>query len=249
MIHTVDVCVPTLQPLSAEWEEHIKQRIPLHELLRSNVKGRGAARQDLVQRVTTEFFVFVDDDVWLRPNWWHEVTAMMDARTGAVEGLWSYGKDDPRVEAYGAAMMRLARLLQRPPWTERVGRAFTGDALIRTSAVQDIRIPSVHHYEDEFIRRHVESKGYQWHRTTTVVCDHRRKYNLTEAYETGRHGYYFGFLDPWHQTGKFVLSLAKAAIATAMTGRLDVASFEFTRARLMLRGVLHAHVQRWRHSV
>ncbi len=248
MTEFVDVCVPTLRPLSTEWEEHLKQRIPVHDVLVSHVKGRGAARQDLIQRVTTEFFVFIDDDVWLRPTWWREVTALVDSQTGAVEGLWSYARDDPRVEAYSTAMIRLTRILRRPPWTERVHRAFTGDTLIRKAAVQDIRIPPVSNYEDEFIRRHIEAKGYRWGRTSGVVCDHRRRYNIEEAYQAGRHGYYFGFLHPSDQIGRFFVSLAKASFAAAVTGRLDVAAFELTRSRRVLRGVLHAYVQRWRHE-
>src|SRR2546430_944595 len=81
----VDVLVPSLKGLSNEFEEHLRSRIPVHCILTSSVIGPARARQELMDRVDTDWFAFVDDDVKLRPNWWSTVTGMIDPGVGAVE--------------------------------------------------------------------------------------------------------------------------------------------------------------------
>ncbi len=95
---SVDVLVPSLQGLRNEFVEHLRSRIPVHCILTSSVIGPARARQELMERVDTDWFAFVDDDVKLRPDWWSTVTGMIDPTVGGVEGLWSYLAGDRRVD-------------------------------------------------------------------------------------------------------------------------------------------------------
>ncbi len=240
----VDVCVPSLQPLDERFVQHLYEALPVHCLLTSSLRGRGKARQNLIQRVDMDWFAFVDTDVRLRPNWWQEVSKTVRNDTGAVEGLWSYALYDRRVDDYARAMLRLTRFLRRRGWTERLDRAFTGDTLIRTDAVRSIRIPDLPLYEDEYIRLHVLKAGYKWVRTPTIVCDHLRRYNLKEAYDSGKYAYDFGQTKVRDQLRRVALLSVKVPFAVASTGNLGIVEFALTKDLRVLKGVLHAHVRR-----
>jgi len=124
---SIDVLVPTLKGLKTEFIEHVLGRIPVHCLLTSSVLGPARARQELMERVDTDWFGFIDDDVSLRPEWWSTMTGMISQDVGAVEGLWSYLAGVRRVDDYTRAMTRLAELSGRESWTDRINRAFTGN--------------------------------------------------------------------------------------------------------------------------
>ena len=241
---SVDVLIPTLKGLKSEFIEHVRSRIPVHCLLTSSVAGPARARQELMERVDTDWFGFIDDDVSLRPEWWSTVTGMIGPDVGAVEGLWSYLAGDRRVHDYTKAMTRLAELSGRESWTDRIDRAFTGDTLVRTKAVQGIRMPNIPVWEDEYIRMWVQKNGYRWLRTPKVVCDHLRRYNLRLAYETGKYGYYLGRLSLKGQLRRVAQLPIKVTFSLAYTRNLRTGSFAIEKDLKILKGVLHGYVQR-----
>ena len=240
----VDVLVPSLKGLSSEFVEHVRSRIPVHCILTSSVIGPARARQELMERVDTDWFAFVDDDVCLRSEWWSTVIGMIRPDVGAVEGLWSYLAGDRRVDDYTKAMTRLAELSGRESWTDRIDRAFTGDTLVRTKAVQGIRMPNIPVWEDEYIRMWVQKNGYRWLRTPKVVCDHLRRYNLRLAYETGKYGYYLGRLSLKGQLRRVAQLPIKVLFSLAYTRNLRTGSFAIEKDLKILKGVLHGYVQR-----
>ena len=241
---SVDVLIPTLKGLKSEFIEHVRSRIPVHCLLTSSAPGSARARQELMERVDTDWFGFIDDDVSLRPEWWSTVTGMIGPDVGAVEGLWSYLAGDRRVHDYTKAMTRLAELSGRESWTDRIDRAFTGDTLVRTKAVQGIRMPNIPVWEDEYIRMWVQKNGYRWLRTPKVVCDHLRRYNLRLAYETGKYGYYLGRLSLKGQLRRVAQLPIKVTFSLAYTRNLRTGSFAIEKDLKILKGVLHGYVQR-----
>lgn len=240
----VDVLVPSLKGLSSEFVEHVRSRIPVHCILTSSVVGPARARQELMERVDTEWFAFVDDDVKLRPNWWSTITGMISADVGGVEGQWSYLAGDKRVDDYARAMARLARLSRQESWRDRIDRAFTGDTLVRTEAVKSIRMPNIPVWEDEYIRRWVEKNGFRWLRTPHVVCDHMRTYNLKPSYNVGRYGYYLGRLSVRTQLRRVVQLPFKVLFAVVYTGNIHTGTFAVEKDLNIFKGVLQAYVQR-----
>jgi hypothetical protein len=197
-----------------------------------------------MERVDTDWFAFVDDDVKLRPDWWSTVTGMIRPDVGGVEGLWSYLAGDKRVDDYTRAMGVLARLLRQESWRDRVDRAFTGDTLVRTKAIKDIRMPNIPVWEDEYIRRWVEKNGFTWLRTRHVVCDHLRTYNLRPSYNVGRYGYYLGRLSVRTQLRRILQLPVRVLFSLAYTGDLSTGTFAIEKDLNVFKGVLHAYVQR-----
>jgi hypothetical protein len=240
----VDVLVPTLKGLSSDFVEHLHSRIPVHCILTSSVIGPARARQELMERVDTDWFAFVDDDIKLRSNWWSTVTGMINDNVGGIEGLWSYLAGDKKVDDYTRAMARLSKLLRQESWRDRIDRAFTGDTLVRTKAIKNIRMPNIPVWEDEYIRRSVEKNGYKWLRTPKVVCDHLRTYNLKPSYNVGRYGYYLGKLSVGTQLKRLAQLPVKVLFSLAYTGDLATGAFAVEKDVSIFKGVLHAYVQR-----
>jgi glycosyl transferase family 2 len=240
----VDVLVPSLKGLRSEFVEHLRSRIPVHCILTSSVIGPARARQELMERVDTDWFAFVDDDVKLRPDWWSTVTGMIGPHVGGVEGLWSYLAGDKRVDDYTRAMARLARLLRQDSWRDRIDRAFTGDTLVRTETVKDIHMPNIPVWEDEYIRLWVEKNGLRWLRTPHIVCDHLRTYNLKPSYNVGKYGYYLGRLNVGTQLKRVAQLPVKVLFAVAYTGNFHSGTFAVEKDLNIFKGVLQAYVQR-----
>ncbi len=240
----VDVLVPTLKGLSSGFVEHLHSRIPVHCILTSSVIGPARARQELMERVDTDWFAFVDDDVKLRSNWWSTVTGMINDNVGGIEGLWSYLAGDKRVDDYTRAMARLSKLLRQESWRDRIDRAFTGDTLVRTEAVKNIRMPNIPVWEDEYIRRWVENNGFRWLRTPHVICDHLRRYNLKPSYNVGKYGYYLGKVNMRSQLKRITQLPFRVLFALAYTGDPATATFAIEKDVNIFRGALHAYVQR-----
>ena len=240
----VDVLVPTLKGLSSDFVEHLHSRIPVHCILTSSVIGPARARQELMERVDTDWFAFVDDDVKLRSNWWSTVTGMINDNVGGIEGLWSYLAGDKRVDDYTLAMARLSKLLRQESWRDRIDRAFTGDTLVRTEAIKNIQVPNIPVWEDEFIRQWVEKKGFRWLRTPQVVCDHLRRYNLKPSYNVGKYGYYLGKVDIRSQLKRVAQLPFRVLFVLAYTGDPSAATFAIEKDVNIFKGALHAYVQR-----
>jgi glycosyltransferase involved in cell wall biosynthesis len=115
----------------------------------------GKAREIAIKRVHTDFFAFVDSDVVVGANWMKEMLAYMrDSGVGAVEGTGRPSGIWIPLSERIAQSMRLPK--QRP---------YTGNTLIRTSVVKDIRLPDVLLYEDYLIRKHIQEKGLKWIQT------------------------------------------------------------------------------------
>jgi hypothetical protein len=224
----VDVCVPTIQKPSSEFEAMIVRELPVNDILYSYAKPLGTARQELIDRVSTEWFVFVDTDVDLLPGWFPAVWKMVDDRTGAVDGMWSY-TIQPEVDAYWRAMRSLAQHLGRRTAVEMTIRAFTGDTLVRTELVKDIRIPPVPVYEDEFIKMHIQAKGYSWKRTPDIVCLHNRRLNVEQAWIAGYYAYYFKRMSAGQAVKNLLTIFPKSIYAAADSGMLRIIPMQVER--------------------
>jgi hypothetical protein len=189
--------------------------------------------------VSTDWFVFVDTDVELLPGWFDLVWSMVDDRTGAVDGFWSYTVQ-PEVDAYAKAMKKLDQFLGKRRDGERPVRAFTGNTLVRTETVKDIKIPPVPLYEDEFIRMHIEAKGYLWKRTPQVVCLHHRKLNNNQAWLAGYYAHYVRKMSAEQAIKNLLTIFPKVIYAAAATGMLGIIRLQVEREIKISFGCLSA---------
>lgn len=106
------------------------------------------ARQKGIEEVETDWFLFLDSDVILCKGFWENLVDHIDGGVGAVNGR-KIRTLDPRDPEY---------VESDEEWVSR--RSFRGTTigtLVRTEAVESIRIPEdCLVWEDEFIRQWVE---------------------------------------------------------------------------------------------
>jgi glycosyltransferase involved in cell wall biosynthesis len=137
---------------------------------------RGSARQSAIQRVKSDWFVFVDSDVLLSKNWFAEAQKLLKEDVGAVWGIeiWSVLR--------GSKLLRLFERVTIKIFEKRGG---THDLLVRRKTVEDIKIPfQLHTYEDGFIKDWIEQKGYKVLGVYEPYCIHFRP---EEVWTTRKH--------------------------------------------------------------
>ena len=124
------------------------QKIKDHKDIDSKIiqveSTRGKARGIGIRNITTELFAFVDSDVILSDGWFDEIIKHLTATVGAVEG---------NVKMVDGKAQKI----------RQSGRGYTNCTLIRSESVKGILIPEeIQIYEDQFIRKFIERKGYKW---------------------------------------------------------------------------------------
>ena len=128
--------------------------------------SRARAREKGIQKVSTEWFMFVDSDVILGRDWFRKAMKDMKDNVGAV---WGVNIDIvPNVK--DKRILKLQSLIARQCFGLRGGMH---DTLIRRKAVEGIRIPEqLHAYEDSYIINWIEKKGYKTVIGEDVYCLH-----------------------------------------------------------------------------
>jgi glycosyltransferase involved in cell wall biosynthesis len=127
---------------------------------------RASARQKGMERVKTEWFMFIDSDVVLCKDWYKKAAAKINPNVGAVWGteVWSTIKN-PK-------MLKLFLIITRKIFEIRGG---THDTLIRTELVKDIQVPkSLHVFEDTYIKDWITQKGFLVVACYSPFCIHYR---------------------------------------------------------------------------
>lgn len=142
--------------------------IPVNDVIVETSTPLAKARQRAIAKVTTDWFVFIDDDIILPDDWWEVVYESGWLRSllwprfdniGAVQGTaipYGLGKN------YDSAFFW--HLMGSPAGVELNGnsRMFTHNTLIRTEAVRDWNPPAdLSSYEDYHMMRHIQKRGYK----------------------------------------------------------------------------------------
>ena len=157
--------------------------------------NRASARRKGVMAVETEWFMFVDSDVVLSKDWFRNASSYIDGGVGAIQGI-DINIADSTVTDYAHAMNKLRKIFRMPKKSKPAfKRAFTGDVLIRTEAIKNIKIPKfLHFWEDQYIRRYIERNGYRWLTIEEAYCFHHKTMRemIEDAYPSGYCRYLIG---------------------------------------------------------
>ena len=127
----------------------------------------GKSREIGIKNVDTEWFAFIDSDVILRQGWFEEIIKYIqeDTAIGAVESnfVHHYPEGTPIFPEFKHVVNG-----------KRVdSRGLTIATLIKKESVGDITIPNdLAIFEDELIKRWVETKGLAWTKVVDPVIDH-----------------------------------------------------------------------------
>jgi glycosyltransferase involved in cell wall biosynthesis len=128
--------------------------------------SRAKARTEGIRQVTSEWFMFLDSDVLLCPDWFCNVQADLADGIGAVWGL----NIDMLPNVKNKRILSLQKLVAKQAFYLRGG---THDTLILHKAVEDINIPEhLHTYEDAYLMQYIKQRGYKTQVGTNIYCHH-----------------------------------------------------------------------------
>ncbi|MEL7669193.1 glycosyltransferase family 2 protein [Methanobacterium sp.] len=140
----------------------------------------GKSREIGIKNVDTEWFVFIDSDVILRQGWFRGIISYIsDCEVGAIESNFIH---------HNPTTIPKFTTFEKVVDQRRVDtRGYTIATLIKTRSVEGILIPfDLMIYEDEFIKKWVEKKGYKWKKVVGPVVDHYPDPDpFRDAYLTG----------------------------------------------------------------
>jgi glycosyltransferase involved in cell wall biosynthesis len=201
---------------------------------------RATARQKGIENVQTEYFAFVDSDMVLQRDWYLEALALMLPKVGAISTYPRYFGTAER------AQRALEKMYGRP--TRR--RFDTAAALLRTSAVRGIQIPSEDEQvasEDEFIGRVVQKRGYEVLCVGRPVAYHRESPHLVanpdlraDLIRKGRLLRAKGWRSSRYMARQFLVSVPESLFILAYTGSFTTAWQRFRYSALSSAGYFAA---------
>ncbi len=128
--------------------------------------NRATARQKGLDKVSTDWFVFVDSDVVLCDGWFEKAQKYVQEDVGAIWGIevWSTIRD--------LSVLKIFLWLTRKIFEVRGG---THDTLVRRDSIVGMRIPSnLHVFEDAYIKDWIEKKGWKVVACYNPFCIHHR---------------------------------------------------------------------------
>jgi len=213
--------------------------------------NRATARQKAIDAVETDWFIFIDSDVVLCNNWFNEILKVfhgnINSQIGAVQGL-----DIPVYRKESLEFQDAINLLRRKTrWKETRpaifgmftrDRGFTGDTLIRTVIVKGMIIPTgLHVFEDRFIKRFIESKGYKW-----IICDGARCKHYLQPYNKQKLdiifcneiAYHLGYLNFRNVFRACLIAVPKGLFASGVKGNIRLLLYILYEQLLTLVGYL-----------
>jgi len=202
--------------------------------------NRATARQKGIENVQTEYFAFVDSDMILQRDWYLQALALMLPKVGAISTYPRYFGTAEK------AQRALEKMYGRP--TRR--RFDTAAALLRTSAVRGIQIPSEDEQvpsEDEFIGRVVQKRGFDVLCVGRPVAYHRESPHLIESPDLRadlvRKGGLLrvkGWRSTRYMARQFLVSVPESLFILVYTGSFTTAWQRFRYSALSFVGYLAA---------
>lgn len=208
-----------------------------------DVKGNRASSREIgIKLVETEWFLFIDSDVILCKNWLEYAEKHIDSKTGAIQGI-DYPLDSIELKYY-LEVEKIRRRLNKPH--PRETRGFTGDTLIKTELVKDIKIPRfLHYYEDYFIKKWIEKKGFKWKVTSIPYSIHaytRRVFDI-RFYEASYIAHLVGYMNLKTPIKSTILMLPKLLTISIKCKNPLILIKHYPEQIYRLIGVLKAHFE------
>lgn len=195
----------------------------------------GKARETGINSVDAEWFAFIDSDVILRQGWSGKIFQHIkeeNGKIGAVESNF--------VHHYPDGTPQFPQFAQVINGNRVDPRALTITTLVKTDAVADIKIPDdLPIYEDEFIKKWLEKKGFIWLKVVEPTVDHfPRPKPFKDAYLMGIYSVRYHLPSPWRIIAVSIVTPLKFFYFWIKTGSIT-ASWNSVLINLgMLRGLV-----------
>jgi len=127
----------------------------------SKFETLGMARMRGIKMATTDWFVFIDSDVFICAEWENMFRYLNIPYVGAIQATPHNWK--------------LRKTVYSLPYTPKLKgewRGFAGAVILKKDLVKDCDISFCQALEDWFLQRHIISKGYKW-LVVPVVVEHK----------------------------------------------------------------------------
>jgi hypothetical protein len=215
----LDVCIATRMKELHGTEQMLESAgVPFDRILVDSSNTLLAKkRENLIGRVGTDHFIFLDDDVFLPEKWFDNIMKF------STDGLaWLEGYANPSKPEWYANWCEY-RLKKAAPYYIPIGeRGFLCSTIIKTDYVSDFRAPPTMTYaEDWALSKHVQNKGGKLYRVPV------RSY----------HNFTYDLFDHTRETTKkmrkylpWATQLRQAVVSTASGLKCAVATSDFTVA-------------------
>jgi len=150
----VDVVIPvkTKDSIKNEFLERIRKEIPVNKLIIIEGGALSTARKKAYEKVSTEWFVFLDDDVLIGKGWWKTMISHIDDETGAIGGMID------QVHPYLGPYTETVWMLRDP---SKLGNPGINNCLMRKECLKDYNPPEIFWGEDHILFKHV-TKKWKW---------------------------------------------------------------------------------------
>lgn len=166
----VDICIPTLKKREEikDCLDAIEKHIPYGKIIFSNAIGFANARNELMKKVSTEYFLFIDDDIIVNRVWFNKLYNIMEKNlnVGAVNG---FGLSDSFILNCLRHILMLRTILFQ--------RGFTSNTLIRTEAIKNIKLETEGRLEDMELQQKIKKNGWRW-KFCITYCKHKKDSRL-----------------------------------------------------------------------
>jgi len=213
--------------------------------------NRATARQKGIEAVDTEWFMFLDSDVILPNIWFNYAQKYLDNEV--IGAIWGTAINVARstYNIYKALKYYYRTSIVKIAMYQGIKRGYTHDTLIRSEAVKGIKIPSsLHTFEDHYIRRFIEKKGYRYIAAFPPYCFHSHVHKKTDKrdwYLTGFYGYIMGFYKRSDVLKYLLQGVFKSSLIALITGDLESSYIQYMNYIYTSIGILKGHeVKRYR---
>jgi len=163
----VDVCLVTKNENKVYYLlKKLNSLAFVNDIIIETSKPLGYARMQAIRKVKTEYFLFIDDDVFIPDfdKWFKDLVDNLSSDIGAVQGrelVKGLGKKwDEAINAFISSTSSKVVEVSRHKW----GRGYTNNTLLKTELVKDWK-PSnkkLEAFEDIELTKHIQSNGYKW---------------------------------------------------------------------------------------
>jgi len=127
-------------------------------------KSLGEVREELIKRVKTEWFFFIDADIEINEKWFKILVKNRNKNIGAIHGFGlTYG--------FIGFFRKLIIFLKIKFGIDQ--RGFTSNTLINKNAVKGVKLPKVKRLEDIVLQEYIRKNGYEW-KFVLAFCRHMK---------------------------------------------------------------------------
>lgn len=155
------MCIVTKQESPGNYSNIVKN-VPVNDIIIERSAPLGLARMRAIQKVKTEWFAFIDDDVFLTQSWFKTIASFIKEDIGAIQGItFVKGPGENWDRDINAFLFSSRRTIRELGLGER---GWTHNTLLKAAAVKDWK-PSrtdLSAWEDYEITQHILKKGYRW---------------------------------------------------------------------------------------